>query len=180
LEKNIERNFLDEMEITDFQNNIKFMSWVKDNQQLDILTLRNNSEFMEWLKDNQQLDTFSKYEKSLLFKRKFEIAEIDIKLLNSACFSIETSSNHKENVIILEDKYSLYKYMNTGKNILQDTSISPEKKVELLTEFMSNIVENPSTMLDSFKERADFFPGYGCKYLESLENWKQGIVEQSL
>lgn len=171
---------LEEKLYTNFQNNITFMQWIKDNRQLDnVLYFHIDNGFIKWLENNQLLATFSKYEKILIFKKTFEIGEIDINIFNSTCFSIETSSNHRENVIIQEDKYILYKYMNTGKNILQDTSTNPEEKIELLTEFMTNIVENPSKMFDLFNERADFFPRYGCQYIDALKRWKQSVEEQS-
>ena len=50
--------------------------------------------------------------------------------------------------------------------------------MELLTEFMSNIIENSSTMFGSLSERADFFPGYGDKYFDALKSWKRSIEEQ--
>ena len=171
--------FVGQMEIPDFQNNIFFMDWIECTCRLKIFDFQNNIKFVEWVENNKQFDTISKYQRSLMFLRKFEIAEIDIKIFNSNCFFIKTSSNRKENIIIEEDNYSLYKYINTGKNILQDTSTNSEKKVELLTEFMSNIVENPLTMLDSLSERADFFPGYGDKYFDALKSWKQSVEEQS-
>jgi len=173
IEKKLDISLFPEIETFYFYGKDRFIELVKDYQEFRFI------EWIEWFENNQHLDTISKYQRSLLFKRIFEIGEIDIKILNSNCFFIETSSNRKENVIIDEDKYSLYKYINTGKNILQDTSTNSEKKVELLTEFMSNIVENPLTMLDSLSERADFFPGYGDKYFDALKSWKQSVEEQS-
>ena len=78
----------------------------------------------------------------------------------------------------LSDIDSVITYINTGKNILLDHSTNPEKKVELLAEFMSNIIENPLEIFDSLSERADFFPGYGDKYFDALKSWKRSIEEQ--
>jgi len=178
LEEKIDTYYL--MTNIELQNNITFMEWVKDIRQLDVSNLYIDTLFCKWLNDNKQFDTFTKYNKVILFKRTFEIAEIDINIFNSNCFSIEISSNHKENIIILEDKYIIYKYMNIGKNILHDTSVIPEKKVELLIEFMSNIIEDPSTMFNLLKDRADFFPGYGYEYIDSFKRWNQSIEKKSI
>jgi hypothetical protein len=140
------------------------------------IDIRTNNEFIEWVQCIQP-STHTLSEKSRMLEREFEISEIEIKILKSECFVIQTGTNGLESVIILEDKHKLYKYINVGLKILEDSSINSDKKVELIKEFMSGIIEQPSTIYDTLKDRSDFFPGYGDEYIKYAENWKRKLSE---
>lgn len=140
------------------------------------IDIRTNKEFIEWIQCIQP-STHTLSERNRMLEREFEISEIEIKILKSECFVIQTGTNGLESVIILEDRYNLYKYINVGLKILEDSSTNSDKKVDLIKEFMSGIIEKPSTIYDTLKDRSDFFPGYGDVYIKYAENWKRKLSE---